>query len=63
MPPIQLSLKGNGFLSRAVTERMLSHRYRRHHAAACRNSSESWHGYERDDNVLSRDYEDFVDDQ
>ncbi len=63
MPPAQLPLKGNGFLSRAVIERMLSHRYRRHRAAACRNSSESWHGYERDDNVLSRDYEDFVDDQ
>jgi hypothetical protein len=59
----RLSLKGNGFLSRAITGRMLSHRYRRHRAAACRYSSDNWHDYERNDDVFSSDYKDFVDDQ
>jgi hypothetical protein len=40
-----------------------SRQHRRHRAAACRNSNENWHGYERNDDVFSCDYKDFMDAQ
>jgi len=46
---------------RAPTKRMLSHRYRRNCAEACRKSGENWHGYERNDELFSCDYKAFVD--